>query len=228
MGRVIFLVFVIGGSVTCASYELILGTRFQDPNNTHNTHLTVQQIFCINKIAMCVSFRKKRPWEGNNYGLLTISFFGSVELIFFILSVFSGGIDSLLIRWDFSRGTPIETFDMSKIQLLNSNLNLNLFLILFNSIFPTFSYQDSLSMGNQSQSSSSSLVNPPFVNSVDISNDGNIVVAGLGSGELQFLVTRPKLRVKGNKKGNTNSKNQTVEWQSRKLYDAHSSAVIRV
>ncbi|KAK9712083.1 hypothetical protein K7432_007373 [Basidiobolus ranarum] len=44
-----------------------------------------------NNIAMSVSFRAKKPWE-----------------------VFSGGLDNQLIQWDFSRGSPIQVFDMSE------------------------------------------------------------------------------------------------------------------
>ncbi|ORY04911.1 WD40 repeat-like protein [Basidiobolus meristosporus CBS 931.73] len=46
---------------------------------------------CHDNIAMSVSFRPKKPWE-----------------------VFSGGLDSQLIQWDFSRGAPIQVFNMTE------------------------------------------------------------------------------------------------------------------
>jgi len=124
-------------------------------------------------IAMCVTFRHKRPWE-----------------------VLSGGMDSRLIRWDYSRGASIETFDMSDV-----------------------------SMGSQQ------MINPPFVNSIDISNDGKIIAAGLGSGNIQILIAKSTAGANENKKKNVNSggrrnKKVTSEWQRIRMYDAHVSPVV--
>jgi WD40 repeat protein len=59
--------------------------------------------------------------------------------------VVSGGLDSKIVLWDYSRGKPLYSFDLSSEQ-----------------------------RGQQQ------LVNPPFVHSIDVSEDGGLLAAGVG------------------------------------------------
>lgn len=62
---------------------------------------------------MSVKFRVKKSWEGKvqNITKTRLSFFNNEYI------VWSGGMDSKLYEWDFSRGLPTNIYDMSKYML---------------------------------------------------------------------------------------------------------------
>ncbi|KAL0074693.1 WD40-repeat-containing domain protein [Phycomyces blakesleeanus] len=104
--------------------------------STHKIHKSFSKKH--NSIAMAVKFRPKKPWQ-----------------------VWSGGLDSKVFQWDFSRGMITETFDM-----------------------------------NPSEPTAAQMFNPPFVYSLAVSKDGQIIAAGLGDSTVQLISCNTKKRLK--------------------------------
>ncbi|KAG1180528.1 hypothetical protein G6F70_002950 [Rhizopus microsporus] len=92
-------------------------------------------------ICMTTKFRPKKSWD-----------------------VWSGGMDSKVYEWDFSRGLPTNIYDM-----------------------------------NPEEPTAAQMFNPPFVYSLDITNDGKWVAASLGDTTIQ-MISPPSKKVKSTSK----------------------------
>ncbi|CEJ01300.1 hypothetical protein RMCBS344292_15332 [Rhizopus microsporus] len=92
-------------------------------------------------ICMTTKFRPKKSWD-----------------------VWSGGMDSKVYEWDFSRGVPTNIYDM-----------------------------------NPEEPTAAQMFNPPFVYSLDITNDGKWVAASLGDTTIQ-MISPPSKKVKSTSK----------------------------
>ncbi|KAJ3334215.1 WD repeat-containing protein 53 [Blyttiomyces sp. JEL0837] len=93
-------------------------------------------------ICSVVSFRARKPWE-----------------------IWTGGFDIKVLKWDFSKGRPTETFATET---------------------PIADDEQGQS-GSQNQS-----VNPPFVQSLKVFEDGACIAAGLGNGNIMVWQQVPK------------------------------------